>query len=83
MVALHHPLRSCLTQSPLKTSAVLMFLLFCAHQCPKALASLVSYKLLSVYNSKLLSQPMVYNFHFVLLSAFPRTKKPALFVRAL
>jgi hypothetical protein len=64
-----------LTQSPLKTSAVLMFLLFHTRQCPKALASLVSYQPLSVYNSKLLTQPMIHSFHFVLLSAFPRNKK--------
>jgi hypothetical protein len=31
MVASQHPLRIGLTQSPLKTSAVLMFLLFCTY----------------------------------------------------
>jgi hypothetical protein len=38
MVALQHPLRFGLTQSPLKTSAVLMFLLFCTY--PQNQASL-------------------------------------------
>jgi len=75
--------RSCLTQSPLKTSAALMFLLFHARQFPRALASLVSYQPLSVFNSKLLTQPMIHSFYFVELLSRLRTKKPTLFAWAL
>jgi hypothetical protein len=82
MVASQHPHALVLLKA-LQKHQFLMFLLFHARHCPKALASLVSYQPFSVYNSKLLTQPMIHSFHFMLLSAFPRTKKPALFVRAL
>ena len=83
MVALQHTMRIGRTQSPLKTSAALMFLLFHARQFPRALASLVSYQPLSVFNSKLLTQPMIHSFYFVALLSSACTKKPTLFAWAL
>ena len=75
------PFHTGLTQSPAQQFLLLGFFAF--RILTIALASLVSYQPLSVFNSKLLTQPMIHSFYFVELLSRLRTKKPTLFAWAL
>ena len=82
MVASQHPLVLGLPKT-LQNNSFAVVLLFRTYLLKQTLASLVGYKPLSVFNSKLLTHPMLYIRQLVAFVWHLGTKKPTLFVWAL